>query len=170
MSKEIEVAKQAVFWYCWDMAALRHDEHLYTKILLWTYKKQPRGFTRSELGVVFDLEGVDKGELRGWVQDVFYRGTNDNPPLITSFPAQREGQELYTLSSRGIAAAVDYIELRDARKASLTATRIAIFAILISIAVAIYQILFPTKVIVIEDQTVSGDSTEQIPTEPLINQ
>lgn len=152
------------------MAALRHDEHLYTKILLWAYKKQTGGFTRSELGVVFDLEGADKKDLRGWVQDVFYSGTNDNPPLITRFPAQREGQDLYTLSSRGIAAAVDYIELRDARRASRTATWIAIFAILISTAVATYQILFPTKVIVIEDQTAAGNSTEQIPTDPLINQ
>lgn len=152
------------------MTTLRHDEHLYTEILLWAYKKQPRGFTRSELEVVFGLGGADKKDLRGWVQDVFYSGTNNNPPLITRFPAQREGEDLYTLSSRGIAAAVDYIELRDARRASRTATWIAIFAILISIAVATYQIFFPTKVIVIEDQTASGDPTEQVPAGSSISQ
>ncbi len=109
------------------------SKHLYTEILLWAYKKQTQGFTQPELSKAFNIQG----ELGQWVTRTFYTG---NPPLIGHLMS-KDGKDFYALTSSGLSTAIDYIELREARRSSKIATWTAIAAILISIAVGAWQII-----------------------------
>ena len=114
---------------------MKTTKKLYTAILLWAYEKQHRGFTRPELTKEFNI----KGDLGQWVTKMFYTGNTGNPALIGHL-ISKDGVDYYGLTTHGMSTAIDYIELREARRASFGATIIAILAMAISIIVGVWQI------------------------------
>lgn len=111
-------------------------DHIYTVVLTWAYEKQQAGFTRVELIQSLNLEG----DRMNWVVKTFFEGTNDNPPLIGHF-VTRDGKDYYALSSRGIAAAIDYLELKESKESSRQAKTIAYWSIGIGVVVGLVQII-----------------------------
>ncbi len=116
---------------------------LYTDILVWAFEKQQSGFIKSELDAKFNPKNESWKAL--YITQIFFNGTNDSPPLISSiYYNDVLNQHYYALTKSGMAAAVDYIELHDARQSSKSAKWYAIIAIGISIIVGIAQILIST--------------------------
>jgi hypothetical protein len=115
---------------------MKTKDHIYIQILTWAYDKQQTGFTREEMNEKFNL----KGELFTWVNEAFFFGTNDDRPLM-SVLIRREEKDYFALSGKGISAAIDYLELKEARESSKEARMIAIISIIIGIIVGIAQII-----------------------------
>jgi len=127
-------------------------ESLYVKTLLWVYSKSYIGFTKDEMRM--DLKISD--EEWPWIEWSFFNALAGSPPLVWSitqdyFPENsgyKFGDKFYP-SSAGTAAAIDYLELKEAQKSGKTAFRTAIAAITISIGIGILQILLTQNVKVI---------------------
>ncbi len=115
---------------------MKTKDNLYIKILLWAYDKAQEGFTREELNTKFNL----RGELHQWVESNFFNGTNSNRALIGHL-RYSEGIQYFTLSSKGMSAVIDYIELKEARESSQKAIKIATWSFGVAIGIGILQIL-----------------------------
>ncbi len=109
---------------------------IYVKTLLWAYEKQHIGFTKEEmksgLGLT-DQEWV-------WINWMFTNGLGGAAPLIWSISGNEDYGKIFYLSADGIAAAVDYLELKEAQEGGRRATWIAITAIIIGVLVGLAQI------------------------------
>ncbi len=121
---------------------VKPEKSIYVRTLLWAYEKQHTGFTEAEMKDALNLSD----EEWTWIHWMFFNGLNGNAPLIwiiseEFLPKGRKLREVYYLSAQGIAAAVDYLELKMAQEGGKRATRIAIAAIIISIIVGIAQII-----------------------------
>ena len=127
------------------------DSQLFTKILLWAYSRSGRGFTENELMIQFDL--APSINEQKWISDIFFVGVNNDRPLTTQLNTTRNEEATFALSDKGLALAVDHIELKEARDSSRRGVWIAIIAICISIFVGLYQIFIPQSVIVVEQHT-----------------
>lgn len=136
-------------------------EVIYTKVLLWAYKKEWAGFTKKQLR---EELGIKDNGVMIWIESIFFVGTNNDRPLFGQIP--HDGDEsYYALTDKGVAAAVDFLELHEARASSKWAMRIAIVAIFISAIIGLYQIFFPQDVRIIEGYcTVQGVAIVPNPT------
>lgn len=57
------------------------------------------------------------------------------------FLENRDGKDYFSLTDSGMAAAVDYLELKETQKGSSLALRVAIASIVVSVVVGIFQIV-----------------------------
>jgi hypothetical protein len=119
------------------------ENTLYVKTLLWAYDKGSNGFSKDEWRKELDISGKDWK----WIDWMFTNGLNGAPPLIWSVSNTEEYGKVFYLSADGVAAAVDYLELQEARKSSQeakksseSATWYATVAIWISIVLGLIQI------------------------------
>lgn len=124
---------------------MKTEESFYVQILLWAYDKTAAGvgFTENELLTHFDLKNGSGEKYRLYLK-LFRDGTNDNHPVIDHFyNKQTETGEVgyWCLSDKGMASAIDYIDLKEARESSKSAKAIAVWSIGIAIVVGILQIL-----------------------------
>ena len=110
----------------------RNNKNLYTAILVWAYKKGQTGFTQPEL---FEEFGLDSSrELKRWVVNIFFRGSNNDRSLIDVYELRSDGTtNLYALTDKGMSAAVDYLDLKDARKSGRLAMWLGVVAFIVSI-------------------------------------
>lgn len=113
------------------------EKSIYIKTLLWAYSKQHAGFSKEEMRNFLNLENSEEWE---WIDWMFTNGLNGEAPLIWSMPGIYYGKKFY-LTSSGVAAAVDYLELKNAQDGSRRAERIAITSIVIGIIVGVVQII-----------------------------
>lgn len=114
----------------------RTTDSLYVRALTWAYENDSQGFRRSEMEDALNLSDEERRRL----DFLFFQGTNDNPPLIQRAGA-RDEIDYFALTRTGIAAAIDYLDLKEAREGSALATKIAIASIIIGILIGIGQIL-----------------------------
>lgn len=112
---------------------------LYTDILVWAFDHQ-EGFTEQEIVDEFGLRKNKTPDRWRWYQRVFLTGTNDNSPLITHFATNKD-VGYWCLTEKGMSAAVDYIELKEAREASKKAVRLATLSFCLAAFVGLAQIL-----------------------------
>lgn len=116
---------------------MKTDKKLFVKILTWAFERQD-GFAEQELIDEFEIR-VSDSKYR-WFLMVFKEGTNDKPPLLKHF-ADKKGVGYWSLSDKGMSAAIDYIELKEARESSKKAMYIATGSLLVAILVGIAQII-----------------------------
>lgn len=119
---------------------MKSEESLYIKILLWAYKHH-EGFREVDLIEHFKLQESD-WKYR-WFLAVFKNGTNDNTPMLIHMYNKRDGQNeigYWGLSEKGMSAAIDYLELKEARESSRHAMWIAVGSLVIATLVGIAQI------------------------------
>lgn len=114
---------------------------LYIKGLLWAYKKGGSGFTKEELKAELNVSESDWP----WVQWVFFNALNGDAPLMWFISSEyasplQVDKNRYFLSAAGMAASVDYLELKHAQRSGFWAMAVAIAAMFISIGVGIAQI------------------------------
>lgn len=124
---------------------MKTEESFYVQILLWAYEKTAAGtgFTESELEEKFDLKN-NAGDKHKLYLKLFRDGTSDNHPVIDHFYNKHSGlrhDSYFCLSDKGMASAIDYIDLKEARESSATAKEIAFWSIGIAIVVGILQII-----------------------------
>lgn len=124
---------------------MKTEESFYVKILLWAYDKTASGvgFTDDELLNHFDLKNGNGEKYRLYLK-LFKTGTNDNHPVIDHFWNKQNSTEeigYWCLSDKGMASAIDYIDLKEARESSKEAKRLAMWSIWIAVVVGIFQIL-----------------------------
>ena len=116
---------------------IKTKESIYIKILLWAYERSADGFTEAELTENFELNN-DTG-LYKWYLQVFKNGTNDNLPIIDYFKTV-DDVGYWCLTEKGMSAAIDYLELKEAQASGKKATVIAIISIIINILAVLAQI------------------------------
>ncbi len=126
---------------------MKTSESLYIKILLWAYERH-EGFREQELVDEFKLNEGD-WKMR-WFLSVFKNGTNDNTPILIHMYNKRDGENeigYWGLSEKGISAAIDYLELKEAREGGRKAMRVATISLIVAIVVGVIQILSDFEVI-----------------------
>lgn len=120
----------------------------YIKVLQYGEKHQSDGFTISEIQRDLGLNQREldlvQAEIAGSSGSSIFRRLGTQPQTNAT---------LYTLTFEDKFKLLEYVELKEARKASLNAIIIAIIAIAISIFVGFYQIFTPAKVTIVEDLT-----------------
>ncbi len=119
---------------------MKTEESLYIKVLIWTYNNSVNGFTEQNLLDQFKID-VGSNEYKQYLK--FFRNGSDfngNPPLIDDFN-NKDGISYWCLTDRGMSAAIDYLDLKEARENSRQAMYIAIGSLIIATAVGIAQII-----------------------------
>ena len=116
------------------------DKSWYTQILLWAYDKSHEGgFTEQEL---FDFFNIKSNSDEYYLYLKVFKGGNPHQgesSIIVHF-RNKNDVSYWCLSASGMAAAVDYKELKEAQEGGKRATRIAIVSIVIGVIVGIAQI------------------------------
>lgn len=118
------------------MKSTKTEDSLYIKILLWAYKKQESGFTQQEM--FDDIKIAENKKM--WILNMFFSSAQGERPLI-GHQISKEGKDYYSLTEKGMAASIDYMELKEAQAGGERATKIAIISIMIGVIVGITQII-----------------------------
>lgn len=144
----------------------KKQKSIYVVALLWAYEKQHEGFTKEEMKTALNLSDDEWV----WVHWMFFNGLNGEAPLIWSIsreflPPGRNPHEAYYLSAQGIAAAVDYLELKEAQKSGENANKHALFAIGLNVIALFVAVV--AAYLQIQSNTLSNKSL-QISTNPQI--
>lgn len=117
---------------------IKTEETLYIRILVWAYKKQEAGFSMEELEKEFNLNIAQKE----WVLKVFRSNITASDNLIDLLSYNDSKKEhLYVITSKGTAAAIEYLNLVEAKISSGRAEKIALVAIAIGVTVGAIQII-----------------------------
>lgn len=114
------------------------EESLYIKILIWAYEKQDVGFSMEELEEKFNLSP----EQKQWVLKVFRSNLPSSENLFDHLSySGNKNEHLFVITSKGTSAAVEYLNLKEAKRSAKRAEKIALTAIIISVIVGIVQII-----------------------------
>jgi len=117
---------------------MKTEESLYIKILIWAYKKQDVGFSMKELEEKFNLSP----EQKQWVLKVFRSNLPSSENLFDHLIYNdTKNEHLFVITSKGTSAAVEYLNLREAKQSARRAEKIALTAIIIGVIVGIAQIV-----------------------------
>lgn len=111
---------------------------LYIRILIWAYNKREKGFIWRELYEDFNLDD----EKKLWVQKIFYSNMPVADNLVDYIgQAGYKNENNLVMTAKGISAAVDYLNLKQAEKSGKRAEKIAVTAIVIGVIVGLAQII-----------------------------
>ncbi len=123
---------------------MKTDESLYTRILLWIFEKQFTGFSNADLKGEFNLSQAQED----WVQNVFRPASTEERlfnPISTASDIQNplgsKNQSQMFITGKGIAAAIDYIDLKEARESSSQAKKLALISMGIAVVLSFIQII-----------------------------
>lgn len=116
---------------------MKTEKNLYIKILVWAYKKQEAGFFEEDIFKEFNLSK----EQITWYLKTFRSGLPVSENLIGHLE-YKDNKHIFVLTAKGTSVAIAYLELEEAKSGSKRAEKIALFAIVINVVVAIFQIIF----------------------------
>lgn len=119
------------------MSNMKTENSLYISILLWVYERQDKGFSWADLEKEF---GLTKPQTE-WVQKVFRSNLPASENLIDHLSYSDSNGHLFVITARGTSAALEYLNLKEAKVSSRRAGRIALAAIIIGVIVGIFQIV-----------------------------
>lgn len=118
------------------------DESLYIKILIWAYEKQDIGFSFKELKEKFNLSH----DQEQWVLKVFRSNLPASENLFDHLSySNNKNKHIFVITSKGTSAAVEYLNLKEAKRSAKRAEIIALVAISIGIIVGLLQIISNCK-------------------------
>lgn len=118
---------------------MKTEESFYIKILLWAFSKT-KGFTEKEL---FDEFKIQSGSTEYYLYLKLFKEGNyssGNPSTIDQFEV-RNNIGYCCLTDKGMASAIDYLDLKEARESSEDAKSLALWSIWIAVIVGIFQII-----------------------------
>lgn len=118
------------------------EEQIYIKILLWIFGKQHTGFTNQELQREFNLD--ENQQI--WVQKVFRPASTEERLFDVLVGTQNSPQShmntaIMVITGKGIASAIDYLDLKEARESGADAKKLALRSIWVAIGLGVVQIL-----------------------------
>lgn len=137
--------------------------NLYIEILSWAYENRFKCFTEEQLFKKFNLG--EQEDLKKWYLRVFRGGNTNNECLIGIFGGGNESQYL-CLTAKGLSAAVDYLILDEAQKASGEAENHALWAIKVALAALVVGIV--TACLQINSNTLTQRALE-LSAEPMLS-
>ncbi len=117
---------------------MRTEESFYIKILIWTFSKT-KGFTEKEL---FDEFKISSRSTEYYLYLKLFKGGNPssgNPSTIDEFEV-RDNIAYCCLTDKGMASAIDYLDLKEARESSKEAKKYAIFSIVFAIILGLISL------------------------------
>ncbi len=121
---------------------MKTEESLYVKILIWAYEKQNVGFTMKELEEKFNLSP----EQEQWVLKVFRSNLPSSENLFDHLSYNDvKNEHLFVITAKGTSAAIEYLNLREAKKSAKRAEKVALVAIIVGILVGITQIIITIR-------------------------
>lgn len=117
---------------------MKTEDTLYIKILIWAYQRQEAGFSWGDLRKEFALSPAQEQ----WVQKIFRSNMPASDNLIDhlSYNEQKDSH-LFVITSKGTSAAIEYLNLVEAKISSKRAEKIALVAIVIGATVGVFQII-----------------------------
>jgi hypothetical protein len=118
---------------------MKTEESFYIKILIWAFSKT-KGFTEAEL---FQEFKIIPGSTEYCLYLKLFKDGNSstgNPSTIDQFEV-RNNIAYCCLTDKGMASAIDYLDLKETRENSSEARKLAITSIWISIAVGAISIV-----------------------------
>jgi len=118
---------------------MKTEESFYIKILIWAFSKT-KGFTEGEL---FQEFKILPGSTEYYLYLKLFKDGNSssgNPSTIDQFEV-RNNIAYCCLTDKGMASAIDYLDLKEARESSKEAKRLAMWSIWIAVIVGIFQII-----------------------------
>lgn len=117
---------------------MKTEDTLYIKILIWAYQRQEAGFSWGDLKTEFGLSSAQEQ----WVQKIFRSNMPASDNLIDhlSYNEQKDSH-LFVITSKGTSAAIEYLNLMEAKISSKRAEKIALVAIVIGATVGVFQII-----------------------------
>lgn len=119
---------------------MKTEESFYIKVLVWAYENSTEGFSEQDL---FKKFNIDSSPVQHRLYLKFFRDgniTSGNPPMIDQFDT-RDGVSFFCLTEKGMSAAIDYLDLKQARESSSEAQRYATWSLGIAIVVGVVQIV-----------------------------
>jgi hypothetical protein len=116
---------------------MKTEESLYIKILVWAYKRQETGFLWGDLVKNFELSLLQDE----WAQKIFRSNMPITENLVDYLSHDSRNQGRYVITAKGIAAAIQYLHLKEAESSGKRAERIAFFAIVIGVVTGVIQII-----------------------------
>ena len=117
---------------------MKTEDTLYIKILIWAYQRQEAGFSWGDLKTEFELSSAQEQ----WIQKIFRSNMPASDNLIDhlSYNEQKDSH-LFVITSKGTSAAIEYLNLMEAKMSSKRAEKIALVAIVIGATVGVFQII-----------------------------
>ncbi len=140
-----------------DLYRKYKNQDLYTRILLWAYKKQESGFTHKELVDAFSLTQAQDA----WVWKIFNTASDNDRKLfehLRNDDKSTPNQHYYALNEKGITSAVNYLSLKQTEKIS----RIAVFLSIVSIFLTLAALRIQIEGNRISEFASRGDIIQQI--------
>jgi len=117
---------------------MKTEDTLYIKILIWAYKKQEAGFSWEDLKKNFQLNSAQEQ----WVLKIFRSNLPASDNLIDHLSYnEQKNSHLFVITSKGTSAAIEYLNLMEAKISSRRAEKIALVAIIIGATVGVFQII-----------------------------
>lgn len=117
---------------------MKTEDTLYIQILVWAYKKQEAGFSWGDMIKEFQLNSAQVQ----WVQKVFRSNMPASENLIDHLSYnEKDNEHLFVIASKGTSAAIEYLNLEEAKISSRRAEKIALVAIFIGVVVGVIQII-----------------------------
>ena len=116
---------------------IKTEESLYIRILIWAYKRQEDGFSWGDLKKEFQLNPVQEQ----WVQKIFRSNMPASDNLVDHLNYSGGNENLFLITSKGTSAAVEYLNLMEAKRSAKRAEKIALWAILIGVVVGVIEII-----------------------------
>lgn len=117
--------------------------NLYTEILRWAYPKKINGFSEKELFEKFGL-GQDES-LKNWYLSTFRGGRHNDDCIIGIFPDLKNNTHYFSLTAKGLSAAIDFLSLEEARENSIKSNKHstrAFYVSVISLAIGVVAVGF----------------------------
>jgi len=122
---------------------MNNQRNLYIEILKWSFDKGVDGFMWEELVSNFNLDPIKSA----WVNKIFLTTNDGDRKFFEHYKYnEQDNKHIYALNEKGISAYIDYQKLEEARDSSKQAQWYAIIAIIISVAVGVYQIVVSQNV------------------------
>lgn len=117
---------------------MKTEDTLYIKILIWAYEKQEDGFRMEDLKKKFNLNQAQEQ----WVLKIFRANLPASDNLFDHLSYNDKNNEhFFVITAKGTSAAVDYLNLIEAKKSSKRAEYIAFTAIITGAIVGVVQII-----------------------------
>lgn len=120
-------------------------------ILRWAYSKKINGFSEKELFEEFGL-GQDES-LKNWYLSTFRGGRYNDDCIIGIFPDLKNNTHYFSLTAKGLSAAIDFLGLEEARENSIKSNKQSMRAFYVSVASLIISVFIGVAAISFQIQS-----------------
>ncbi|MBI2045867.1 MAG: hypothetical protein HYT28_00345 [Parcubacteria group bacterium] len=116
---------------------MKTKDGIFMEILEWAYEKQEGGFLEEDLIKKFILTPKEKN----WYIRILKPDQSSDRVIEHVEYLDAQDKHRYAITAKGVSTIIEYRMLKEAERSGTRATRIAISAIVIGVAVGVVQII-----------------------------